>query len=757
MRRAPFFKSVHFKLLTAMSGLLIFNSLFSGMLHLRFVRNINQDLVRQQDDYWRDFLFKEFSSWSHTLKFNVELNIGKPGFGTTPVRLGNLISNNTEVVYAMVTDRQGINHVLQQKQSVILAEVPSPADRTIALATNPFHVVYSIGAGGSGVVEFVEPLNYLGRHWGVFRLGFTLARLDDVQVATRQNMLQVIPRLIKRDVLAVGITIIISFGLILWLASRFTRPLEALSGLTVDIAKGNFGSAEKLSVGSDDEIGTLSHAFMQMARQLDQFQHAQGQVIVQALQSETFLKSILENIPDMVFLKDAETLSFRYMNSAGEALVGFELKSLLGRTDYDFFPRAEADLFTRKDREALAGGRLVDIPEEPIMTRDGQLRYLHTKKIPICDDHGKPIYLLGISRDVTEIKRARDNEQHFFVNAPDMLCVVGFDGLIELANPAFQRQLGYSARELIGLHYLSFVHPDDQPDVEEQFNGVMQDGAGLVMHTFRCHSKDGGYRWLKWTANADVLYRRIYAVARDITEQVELETMIVEVATKEQERIAHDLHDSLGQTLTGLALKAKLLERTAKDAPPDQVDSLRQIIWLANHASEQARAIARGMDPVVLEEGLAPALQDLAKSASEAFDTKCVFFKDPKVTVSDKRVASQLYRIAQESVNNAIRHGRSTHVLVRLFLAGGRIVLAIEDDGIGLSGDGNVTNGVGIRNMKYRAQTIGGKLEIGANAKGGVTVKCTVRHHDAEHVAASETATVRQENVSAPEESTGGQ
>jgi PAS domain S-box-containing protein len=124
-----------------------------------------------------------------------------------------------------------------------------------------------------------------------------------------------------------------------------------------------------------------------------------------------FLNSMIENIPDMIFVKDAANLRFVRFNRAGEELLGYSRDELLGRNDYDFFPREEADFFTAKDREVLAAGTVRDIPEEPVETRHKGVRILHTKKIPILDEDGAPRYLLGISEDITE-RKARESELH---------------------------------------------------------------------------------------------------------------------------------------------------------------------------------------------------------------------------------------------------------------------------------------------------------------------------------------------------------
>jgi PAS domain S-box-containing protein len=152
---------------------------------------------------------------------------------------------------------------------------------------------------------------------------------------------------------------------------------------------------------------------------------------------QTFLDSIIDNVPNMVFVKEAADLRFVRINKAGEDLLGLTRDELIGKNDFDFFPREEAEFFAAKDRVTLASGAVVDIPEEPIQTRRQGTRFLHTKKVAITDSEGKAAFLLGISEDITELRRNRAVFESLFESLPGSYLVLTPDLRIVTANAAY--------------------------------------------------------------------------------------------------------------------------------------------------------------------------------------------------------------------------------------------------------------------------------------------------------------------------------
>ncbi|MDX9995280.1 MAG: response regulator [Rhodocyclaceae bacterium] len=199
--------------------------------------------------------------------------------------------------------------------------------------------------------------------------------------------------------------ILLSSAAIIVITQRFIGKRVETSLATLNRVENGELDA-RIPVTTDDELGELQQGINSMTGTI-------GRLLDRHRAANQLLDSIVENIPNMVFLKRADDLRFVLFNKAGEQLLGFRRDDLLGKNDFDFFPEAQARFFTAKDRAVLQSPTIIDIPEEPIKTARGDTRILHTKKLALYDREGKPEYLLGISEDITELKRnIAELEQH---------------------------------------------------------------------------------------------------------------------------------------------------------------------------------------------------------------------------------------------------------------------------------------------------------------------------------------------------------
>jgi PAS domain S-box-containing protein len=252
-----------------------------------------------------------------------------------------------------------------------------------------------------------------------------------------------------------------------------------------------------------------------------------------------------------------------------------------------------------------------------------------------------------------------------------------------------------------------------------------------IESTANIEQQDGVHYWLITTfpiLNEQGKPIMVGGAAVDISEQKRLERQIQEISEQEKRRIGQDLHDGLGQYLTGIAFMSRLLQRKLDEKHlPEAVDA-EKIATLVNKTVFQARDLARGLCPVELENnGLQAALQDLSATTEKVFNMSCTVECDSSIRISDNNTALHLYRIAQEAINNAIKHGKAQHISVCLTRSRKGFTLTVKDDGIGLSKSENRSNGIGLRVMNYRAGMIGASLGVESQSGGGTVVSCNLQ------------------------------
>jgi len=260
--------------------------------------------------------------------------------------------------------------------------------------------------------------------------------------------------------------------------------------------------------------------------------------------SQALLESMVENIPAMVFLKDARDLRFELFNRAGEQLLGYARSDLLGRNDYDFFPKEQADFFTQKDRDVLASHRLLDIPSEPIKTADGTEKWLHTLKIGLYDEAGAPTHLLGISIDITVRKQMEDalRESESRLAEAQRMAHLGHWELDLVANRLKWSDEIYRIFEIdpqqFGATYEAFldsIHPDDREAVNQAYTDSLRDRAAYQIE-HRLQMKDGRIKYVlekcETTFDADGKPLRSLGTVQDVTA-----TQFAERALREQQQV----------------------------------------------------------------------------------------------------------------------------------------------------------------------------------------------------------------------------
>lgn len=222
--------------------------------------------------------------------------------------------------------------------------------------------------------------------------------------------------------------------------------------------------------------------------------------------------------------------------------------------------------------------------------------------------------------------------------------------------------------------------------------------------------------------------QRTLALTNEINERTRLEQELLHISEREQQRIGHDLHDSLCQHLTGTALAGQVLEERLAVKSPAEAAAANQVVKLVEEAIDLTRTLARGLDPVDLEgESFLEGFRELAANISERFKIDCRFECSPAQRMRAPLGAIHLYRIAQEAINNALKHGKAREIIIRLEKKENLLALSIRDDGAGLPEHAGNGPGMGLRIMAYRASVIGASFHIERLPVRGTRVVCTLR------------------------------
>lgn len=221
---------------------------------------------------------------------------------------------------------------------------------------------------------------------------------------------------------------------------------------------------------------------------------------------------------------------------------------------------------------------------------------------------------------------------------------------------------------------------------------------------------------------------RLSKIFINLNERKSIEKKFVEISEKEQRRIGQDLHDSLGQILTGISFISKGLEQKLAGKQVVEANQAATITKLVNEALINMRSLVRILNPVKLEaDGFILAIQELAENIKKTFGISCRINLDEPVFVYDNSIATHLYRIVQEATNNAIRHGNAKNIEINIRSSDNRLFIATKDDGPGFPPVLEMKDGMGLNIIKYRAKMIGASLKISQCPDGGTVVECDLK------------------------------
>lgn len=473
----------------------------------------------------------------------------------------------------------------------------------------------------------------------------------------------------------------------------------------------------------------------ELARQNAALREAQERLREQEAEARK-LAVIAARTDNAVILTDVAG-RIEWVNDGFVRMTGYSLADVAGRAPGDLLQGPETDPETvRFMAKRLAEGEGYNV-ELVNYARGGRRYWVSIEVQPIRDEAGAITNYMAIEADITERKQSEEVAEAFRKCAQ-----MSFDPLYMVSpedgfrfiylNDAACVFFGSPRHELIG-RPVADLSPGLDLGRLALADDAITTGRPIVFEANVRHA-DGRLIPVETSANLVQLFGRTFVFGwfRDVSERKQLEAAVIEVSTHEQHRIGHDLHDGLGSYLGGISFKVKMLEQELRSTSPPLADKAAEVVTLIAGGMGEVRRLARGLDPVDVERfGFAKALEKFAAEATEARQVHCSFRSSPAEPAVDLGVARELYRITQEALNNAVRHGQAKNFSIALDVDAETLVLVLVDDGKGFEYDGapgrDPAAGLGLRIMQYRARAAGAELTIRTAPGKGTEIRC-VRH-----------------------------
>ena len=436
--------------------------------------------------------------------------------------------------------------------------------------------------------------------------------------------------------------------------------------------------------------------------------------------------------------------------SGAQKIKGYSAREVIGQNHSIFY--TPEDIAAGLPQEAMdtaaAEGR--HLTEGWRVRKGGSKMWAEVLTSALRDSHGNLRGFAKIVRDATgrrdlqtSLERAAqvsEAQVHAILEvAVDAIITIDRRGVIGIFNRAAQRMFGYSPDEIVGKNIKALMPQPYRGEHDSYLAHYHRTGKKKIIGIGRevaAQKKDGTIFPIDLAVSEvrvgnDVTFT---GIIRDISERKQLEKEILEISEREQRRIGQDLHDGLCQQLTGIAFLMQAMQQKLATSDAAEASQAAQIASLLKEAVTQARNLSHGLYPVDPQpDGLMVALRELAASVRSFFNIDCSFQCPSSVMIADNSAATHLYRIAQESVQNAIRHGKASRVSIELLSTRNGIHLCVTDNGIGFPNPDQLKSGMGLRTMNHRAHVIGASFSIVRLPRGGTRMTCDISANKGTH------------------------
>jgi PAS domain S-box-containing protein len=449
--------------------------------------------------------------------------------------------------------------------------------------------------------------------------------------------------------------------------------------------------------------------------------------------SEDKYRQLVENV-DCIILRLGKDGKITFFNEFAQKFFGYTERQILGKNiigtiipEKDSSGRNLAELI----RDIKRQPELYTTYENENICKDGRRVWVTWANKAIHDEQRNITEILCVGHDTTERKHMENQLQLLAAairNSNDAITVQDLEGNIISWNLGAKRIYGYNEAEAMKMN-ISRIIPDHKQD--EMMSLVEKVLKGENIKFFETQRLTKNNRILDISLTATLLKdekgkpHAITTTERDITERRRLEKEILDITERERELIGQEMHDGIGQVLTGIAVKCKGLALKLKDKSSEEMKDALAISKLANKAIGQTRDLAKMLYPVDIETGgLVSALTTLASNTEKTMEVTCRFRCGKSVSVKNLVEAKQIYRIVQEAITNAVRHGKANNININLRSTKKGTILLVKNDGFDFPKLSSNRKGIGLKIMQYRTDLIGGSLDIRKGDKGGSVVTC---------------------------------